>query len=153
MVVRISRRLFAERRIPVMGDVAITFQPFGYSEFKSIEAMSMRLAREAMDDVDLISTEVLDDEDLSPELMDRLSGLCAQFTLDALVIAFATGWEGVQIDDDPEPPLTPETWVLFREENPILAAHLHRKLESPVRTVDFEGNGSAPLPNGAVKAG
>ncbi len=148
MAIRISRHLFGERKIPLGGDVSFTFRPIGYSDFRQMDAMSVRMARQRLGDLDQVRLEVEDDEDLGPEFNDRLIGISAEIMLDALIIGFSTGWHGVQIDDDKDPDLTPENWMLFREENPGVAYVLHRKIEAPFRTVAAEGNGYAPLPTG-----
>lgn len=163
MAVRLSRKLFAQRRIQVGYGVVFLFKPFGYSQYKEAEARAQRLAREQLDRIHAVTLDSVDDEEVGPEVRERLVGLASEIHLDILVTSFCEGWEGVYDEPDEvasgkgeeigDPlPFTPKTWERFREELPLIADVLDRKLAEPSAHVVQEGKGSAPLPNGAIPA-
>lgn len=162
MAIRLSRKLFESRDIPIGYGVSFTFAPFGYADYKEAEARAGRMARDRLSQVDTIKLETTDDEDLGPEFAEKMIGLSAEILLDSLVMKYATSWSGVFYEkknpDDPEEadiamPLTPESWEGFRSELPLMADILDRKLVMPMHVIVTEGNASAPLPSGDTQAG
>ncbi len=152
MAVRLAKALFSERRIEIGYGVTVTFRRFGYADYKEAEARAHRMARSGLDPVRAIALDVGDDEEVPPDVQDRLIGLASEILLDSMVIGFATRWEGVVGDDGAALPLTRDTWVAFRSELPLLAENLERKLAMPMHMVAAEGKGFAPLHAGDIPA-
>jgi len=158
MPVRLSKKLWVKRTIPLGLDVTMTFRRFGYAEYKAAEAMAHRRARDAVETVNMGLVELEDGENLPLEAEADLIGKASEILIDTLVLKYADGWTGVFDDDAPEGeeiplPLTSENWAMFRSCLPMCVDRLQQSLVMLHQMVDQEGKDYAPLPGTGIQGG
>ncbi|MGH1417170.1 MAG: hypothetical protein ACRBB0_27040 [Pelagimonas sp.] len=151
MAVRLSRALKGPKELPVGLGVTFQFKPFGFAQYREAQAWAQREAREQLTGAQRAALAGREIDELGDEFEDRLIGLASEMHLDRIVTQFCIGWDGVLIgetDEDAEPlSFSPANWEMLREQAPLLADLLDRRLQAPMHAVVTEGNGSALLPD------
>lgn len=144
MALRLSRVVDRPRRIEVGYGVAMSFRPMSYAAYKEVEAAALRLARERLPIDMAAEVEAVDDDDIRPEVEDRLRGEAAAQLVRMAMLRFGESWEGLEDETGAPAPMTPETVSQFLELFPGVASFVHQALLAPFQELRREGNASAP---------
>lgn len=144
MALRLSRAIGTARRIELGYGVAVSVEPFSYAQFQAMQAAALRLGRESLPADMAVEVEAVDDEDLRPEIEDRVRGDAAAHLLRLVLIRYGAGWEGLEDDAGAPAPMTPDSIGHFLDLFPGVATQLQHALLAPFHEVASEGNGSGP---------
>ena len=153
MVLRLTRRLGAARRIELGYGVTVSHRAFSYADLREAEATALRLARQSLPEALAFEAECLDDEDLGPEHEEALRGQAARHLVKLILLRFGTGWTGVETEAGAPAPLDAASIEAFLDLFPGVASALHAALLQPWVDLEQEGNASAPLPDTAMAEG
>jgi hypothetical protein len=162
MVLRLGRSVNVERDIPVGYGVVFRMAPFGFADYKRIQAAADRIARETAPAIERIELDAIDEEDIPPESEDDLKARFSEALLIGLLLAYGRGWTGLVLESEEDPgelgapeiqaPFTRERIEQFLESFPGVALQLEHKVLAPYQEMISEGKEFAPSPSTATQA-
>lgn len=154
MAYKLSDALNTGRIITLTGGLVMHFRSFQFAEYVEIEAASRRQAKDRLQDMNDLVSDLIRNEVPSEEYFDKVEGIIAEVFLDTMVEKFCTSWNG--IFDVQKPGATPEddvlipvefsiaAWVRFRKAFPQVAMELLIRLKAPNAELVSEGNAFTP---------
>jgi hypothetical protein len=138
MAISLRKALTEERSLDLGRGVTVRVKPVGFARFARLNAESLMRAQ-----AELAAAG-------AGEPSSGAVAVLSQKHLDAaLIVESITGWDGVEGEDGLPAPVTAEAWALFADLCPDLASIVVAEIRHPGILAVYEGNASAPSPNGA----